>query len=104
MIKRVCLLAVIAAIAVASARGAAADNVQKGKRIAELWCSGCHAVGQQARPGDRAPSFAKLANTVLLSESYIDAWISNPRPPMHKFKLTGGMVSDLVSYLRSLKK
>jgi mono/diheme cytochrome c family protein len=105
MIKRVCLVALIAVMAVALARGGiAASNVPEGKRIAELWCSGCHAVGREARPGDTAPSFAKLANSILLSESYLDAWIRNPRPPMHKFKLTGDMVSYLVSYLRSLKK
>jgi mono/diheme cytochrome c family protein len=105
MIRRVCLSAVIAVMAVASAPGGvAASDVTEGKRIAGSWCSGCHAVGREARPGDSAPSFTQLANTILLSESYLDAWLRNPRPPMHKFQLSGDMVSNLVSYLRSLKK
>jgi mono/diheme cytochrome c family protein len=105
MIKRVCLLAVIAVMAVASAPvGMAASDAEEGKRIAGTWCSGCHAVGRAARPGDTGPSFAQLADSILLSESYLDAWLKNPRPPMHKFELTGDMVSKLVSYLRSLKK
>ena len=90
MIKRFCLPAVIAVIAVASAPGeVAASDVGEGKRIAATWCSGCHAVGGPARSGDTAPPFTELANTTLLSESYLDAWLRNPRPPMHKFELSG---------------
>ena len=105
MIKRVCLVAALAVMAVASAPvGMAASDVRTGKGIAQTWCSSCHAVGRVARPGDTAPSFGQLADSILLSESYLDAWLKDPRPPMHKFELTADMVSNLVSYLRSLKK
>lgn len=105
MIRRLLPVAIVAIMISAPAPGqAAASNVREGKRIAETWCSGCHAVGRERRPGDKAPSFGQLANSILLSETYLDTWIKNPRPPMHKFEFTSDMVSDLVSYLRSLKK
>ena len=81
-----------------------ADEVQSGKRIAERLCSNCHVVASEVPAGRTAPSFTHVANTVLLSEAYLDSWLRNPNPPMHRFQLTSPMVSDLVAYLRSLQK
>jgi mono/diheme cytochrome c family protein len=105
MINRLCYVAAIAAMIVASSHaGLAASDVQEGKRIAKTWCSICHAVGRGARPGDKAQPFSQLANNAELSEAYLKAWLANPRPPMHRFKLKGATLSDLLAYLRSLKK
>ncbi|MFT5539677.1 MAG: mono/diheme cytochrome c family protein [Alphaproteobacteria bacterium] len=81
-----------------------ADEVQSGKELAERWCSRCHVVAPELPPGGAAPSFAKLANTILLSETYLDTQLRDPHPSMQRFQLTPSMVSDLMAYLRSLKK
>ena len=77
-----------------------ADN---GYRLAERLCAGCHVVGSEPAAGRTAPPFPKLSSEILLSEAYLDTWLRNPRPPMHSFQLPRREVSDIVTYLRSLK-
>jgi cytochrome c1 len=81
-----------------------ADEAQRGKRAAERLCSPCHVVASEAPAGRTAPTFTLVANVIPLSETYLDVWLRNPNPPMHRFQLTSSMVSDLLAYMRSLRK
>jgi mono/diheme cytochrome c family protein len=104
MIKRVCLGIAAAAMTIALTAGPLrADEVERGKRIAQRLCAGCHVVGSEPSTGRTAPSFPLLANNILLTDSYIDYRLRNPSPPMHRFHLSAPVVSDITAYLRSLE-
>jgi hypothetical protein len=64
----------------------------------------CHVVGSEPGAGRTAPPFPQLAKKVRLNEFLIGFWLRNPTPPMHSFQLPQPMVSDITTYLRSLKK
>jgi len=111
MIKGIIFASILTAFALvltpgASAQGnvAAQGNAIEGKRVAETWCGGCHLTGKEPGAKQAAPSFASIANNRLLSTDYLDAWVRNPKPPMHVFQLTPEMIADLVAYMRTLEK
>ena len=105
MIKRRYVLSALVAMTMVASQTAFADgDVMEGERIAKDWCSSCHEVGSGPNSDTSAPSFATVANTRLLSVDYLDAWLINPKPPMHTFKLSRPMVSNLVAYMRTLEK
>ncbi|MDX1484218.1 MAG: cytochrome c [Alphaproteobacteria bacterium] len=93
-----------AAMVLSAATGALAADASKGRRVAERWCSDCHAVAGEQVAGRTAPSFKEIAGRSLLTESYLDSWTRNPTAPMHKFQLSPAMIADLVAYLRSLRE
>ena len=105
MIKPTFFTAVLAAVLWAVAPDARAQgSAKEGARIAKDWCGDCHTVGREQNGGNGAPGFAEIARTRLLSADYLDAWIRNPKPPMHAFELNRRMVDDLVAYIRTLAK
>ncbi|HSR55588.1 MAG TPA: cytochrome c [Alphaproteobacteria bacterium] len=105
MMKRGSLLAAIALLAlIASGGGASAADAKEGKRIARIWCVDCHQVGTELREGRTAPTFKEISERIPMSETYMDTWLNNPNPPMHRFRLTSRMVSDIIAYLKTLQK
>jgi mono/diheme cytochrome c family protein len=97
-------LAAVAAVLAIGCGGARADDAKEGRRIAKLWCSTCHVVANERAEGRDAPAFKDIAQQVPLSEAYMDRWLKQPRRPMHRFRLTPKMVSDIVAYLASMKE
>jgi mono/diheme cytochrome c family protein len=82
----------------------ALGDVQKGRVIAERWCSSCHLVSrdQTSASGD-APSFASISER---SQSGIDSlagFIADAHPPMPKLSLTRDEIRNLLAYIASLR-
>ena len=79
--------------------------IKEGKRLAEINCSGCHAVGLQGKsPYDRAPEFRNLrrANTLLALREPITRAIVTPHAQMPHFILSNEQIDRLVAYINSL--
>ena len=105
MMTRGFLVAGVAVMALVIGTGAArAQDAKEGRRISKLWCSSCHVVANERPEGREAPAFKDIAQIIPMSETYMDTWLNKPRRPMHRFRLTPKMVSDIVAYLETLKE
>ena len=80
----------------------AAGDAAEGQRLAQRWCTSCHAVGAKGPAPDAAPTFASLAANPAKTESYLRGWIQAPHPPMPDFELSRQNAEDLTAYIRSL--
>ena len=93
----------VAALAAASAPAWAAGDAAAGRRTADVWCVGCHLVGDEQKAGLAAvPPFPTIAKEK--TSSAIRAFLFNPHPPMPRFRLTNKDIDDLTAFIESLKK
>lgn len=97
-----CLMALLLG-AVVHANPILADATE-GARIAEQWCSSCHATGTQRKTTpDVAPPFAGMANDPAYPRERITGFLWSPHPPMPQFDLTRDQVNSLADYIESLR-
>jgi mono/diheme cytochrome c family protein len=98
------VLVAVAVMAAASADAARADPAE-GARIAEQWCSSCHAMGagRNTTP-DVAPPFTAMANELAFSRERITGFLWSPHPPMPQLDLTPAQVNSLADYIDSLRR
>jgi cytochrome c2 len=82
-----------------------AADADKGKIIAERWCSSCHLVGSRQRnaPTDQAPTFASLAGKPDFNADRLAFLLLKPHPNMPKLTLSRFEVMNLADYIRTLK-
>lgn len=90
----------LALCAVPAAADAAGDP-DRGKSIAERWCTSCHVVALGGRGSDTAPNFRAIARA--RSDSYIHGFLTRPHPPMPRIDLTRQDIEDLAAYFASLR-
>jgi len=97
------LLVAICALAMQGPSFAA--DADKGKIIAERWCSSCHLVGSAQRnaPTDQAPPFASLAGKPGFNAERLALLLLAPHPNMPKLALSRFEVMDLAQYILTLK-
>jgi mono/diheme cytochrome c family protein len=109
---RLALFAIaVAALAVASrapaqaADAADADQVKRGAKVTQTWCSGCHVTGAktQRSAADIAPPFADIANNKAISEARIRGVLTRPHGRMPTDALTTRQINDVVAYILSLR-
>ncbi|MCP3463359.1 cytochrome c [Bradyrhizobium sp. CCGUVB23] len=82
----------------------AVANPQRGKDIAQRWCSNCHVVESgQTNAIDHAPTFSQIARTPEFDQNQLAFLLLRPHPNMPSLSLQRSEVSDLAEYIRSLK-
>src|SRR5262249_5691458 len=81
-----------------------AQDADNGHRIAERWCSSCHAVDKHAANPTPAPAFADIAARHPNDEKWLRAWLMTPHPSMPDLNLSRREIEDLVAYLRSVRR
>lgn len=109
------ILAAIAAAALlaacahqeAASQPATAADAAEGQRIAEIYCSTCHAVGAE---GDSrhpmAPPFRTLSRNYpvnALEEAFAEGILVG-HPDMPEFRLEPRQIDDLLSYIQSIQE
>ena len=80
------------------------DSAASGRKLAEAWCKGCHAI--EARTGGTsaaAPDFAAVANMPSTTELALKVFLRTPHPSMPNLVLTPEQTDDIVNYILSLK-
>ncbi|MBI1339115.1 c-type cytochrome [bacterium] len=86
---------------------ASAAEVAAGKRIAELRCASCHAIGPSGESRmEGAPAFRKLAErypVTALEEAFAEG-IMVGHPAMPEFKLSPEEIRALLGYLDSVQE
>ncbi|WP_257170588.1 cytochrome c [Bradyrhizobium sp. SRS-191] len=90
----------------ASGATPAAESVQAGRKLAEAWCSPCHAIdASAARAQTRtAPDFAAVANMPSTTELSLKVFLQSSHPTMPNVILTPEQRGDLVNYILSLRQ
>jgi len=84
---------------------AAFESPANGRALAEQWCSSCHLVTpEQTRASADAPPFMSIAKRSDVELGRLASFLIDPHPKMPNFSLSRQQISDLVAYIRSLKK
>jgi mono/diheme cytochrome c family protein len=104
MLPRISLL--VACLEMVGLIPAWAADAERGKVIAERWCSSCHLVqhGQKTAVVDQAPPFATIAKMPDFDASRLALLLLEPHPNMPKLSLSRSDVADLAEYIRALPR
>jgi mono/diheme cytochrome c family protein len=80
-------------------------SVEEGRQIAQKFCAGCHAIGEEASsPHSDAPPFRYIAanrSAESLREVFGEGMIVG-HPDMPRWRFQADDVSSLIAYLKSI--
>ncbi len=80
------------------------DSAASGHKLAEAWCTTCHAIEADATGARHAgPDFIKVANLPSTTELALKVFLRTSHPSMPNIVLTAKQTDDLVNYILSLK-
>jgi mono/diheme cytochrome c family protein len=97
------VIALSAALAIASSPARATGDPISGKAIAGRWCAQCHLVnGGRAR--DAAPPLPAIADNARWTNDRLTAFLTKPHDGMRGFSFSRQEIDDLVAYIRSLER
>jgi mono/diheme cytochrome c family protein len=83
---------------------ASGDRVM-GEKLAQEWCSGCHAVDDKATQArDAVPSFFSIAMMPSTTSTSLHAWLQTSHPRMPNWELTRAQIDDVTAYILSMKQ
>jgi mono/diheme cytochrome c family protein len=100
------LLALAMIFTLGSARPAKAANIEQGRRLALLYCAGCHAIDKVSpSPLRIAPPFRTLHERypVETLEEALAEGIVTGHPSMPQFQFEPDQINDLIGFLKSLE-
>ena len=89
----------VSAIAHAQASG----DPAAGLSLARQWCTSCHLVEPAGRGGQSGPTFLEIANSPDRTRPTLQAWLTDPHPPMPNLNLSNKEINDVIAYLESLR-
>lgn len=93
-----------ACAALAPCAALAAGDAEAGHRLAQRWCSSCHAADDATNATDAAPSLAGIARKRAEDTAWLRSWLVAPHPRMPNFDLSNAEIDDLVAYLAQLAR
>ncbi|MBY0338676.1 MAG: cytochrome c [Acetobacteraceae bacterium] len=98
--------ALLAGPALAQTAAPSANLADEGRRLAEQWCSACHAVAPNAQPpqGDSTPGFAGVAAMPSTTEMSLRVFLQTPHAGMPNFQLSRQQTDAVVAYILSLRR
>jgi cytochrome c len=85
---------------------AAAQDVERGRELAQRWCSGCHTVERSpaAARADGIPSFRAVAAVPGISAERLRAAMNPTHGRMPDLALSKRDQDDLAAYILSLRQ
>lgn len=75
-----------------------------GQRLAERWCTECHAIGSVPAKRNRAPAFAAIAAKPNISSDVIAAFLLLPHATMPNPPLSRQDAEDIAAFIMEMKK
>lgn len=84
---------------------AAAQDVGRGKALADRWCGNCHIVDRTTTAGaaDGLPTFPAIAAKPTTTESSLRGFMTAAHGRMPDFSLGRSDQNDLIAYILSLR-
>lgn len=97
------LIAALVTIASEPVRAQEERERAEGAAVAQELCSGCHIVaeGQRGPVADGVPPFPVIANRPGRTLGYLQAYLSDPTPPMPHVPLSKQQIDSVIAYIRS---
>ena len=97
--------AALAALLALPLPGLAQESAERGARLAQRWCDGCHLVtpGQRLAVAD-APSFPAIARETEGDFGWLAPFLADPHPAMPRMSLSRQQIRDLGAYLAALRE
>jgi mono/diheme cytochrome c family protein len=83
---------------------AMAQNAENGRRLAEQWCSGCHAIDPAAAKPGKTISFASIAAKQTVTTEMITSFLPLPHATMPNMPLSRSDIQDIAAYIMGMKK
>jgi len=81
------------------------DSAAAGHRLAEAWCTECHAIdAAPTRKATAAPDFADIANRPSTTALSLRVFLRSNHPSMPNIVIAPDQTDDLVNYILSLKR
>lgn len=105
----VLVLALVTLLAVrlhnASGAPAQQDSIAAGQRLAEAWCTKCHAI-EAAGTGTlgRAPDFVRIANRTSTTELSLKVFLRSNHRSMPNLIIAPDQADNLAQFILSLKR
>ena len=96
-------LALVLGLFLVFQRPAAADEPERGNRLARQWCRDRHEIERGAASDGPAPAFQVIADDPRSTPAGLKAWLSTPHAAMPDFELSNAETSAVVAYLESLR-
>ena len=86
---------------------AAAPNLHEGRRLAEINCASCHAIGVEGESRHpEAPPFRTFSRdypVTMLQEAFAEGILVG-HPAMPEFRLEPQQIDDLLAYIESVQE
>lgn len=105
--RRLCMALAVVAIALTGSAMAAAQPIgdpATGRKLAEAWCSECHAITAYPVVGPRrGPDFMEVARQPRTTTLSLNVFLRSNHDNMPNFILQRGEADDIVAYIMSLK-
>lgn len=102
------LLATAVVVSLATGTASADGNAEKGRKLAEQLCKGCHVIGQDNRHGgiDSTPSFFLMSDKI---DNYRQRlWSLRARPPHTAYErlddVSPNDIEHLLAYIGELER
>ena len=100
------LLTLLLILTLGSAERMEAANIEQGRRLALVYCAGCHAIDKVSRSPLRiAPPFRNLHKRypVETLEEALAEGIITGHPSMPQFQFEADQINDFIAFLKSLE-
>ncbi len=92
-------------LVLSTGRAQAYGDPAEGRRLATLWCSGCHQVGPQTKnfANDAVPSFQAVAELPSTTSLSLQAFLRAPHAAMPDLRLTKAQIDDIGADILGLR-
>lgn len=106
MMVKLLMIATVLMALTSTARADDPGNAASGRRIAETWCSRCHAVDGTSPAGasSGAPAFATIAANKAATPLAIRVFLQSQHDRMPALHVAPVEIDDLTAYILSLRK
>lgn len=79
-------------------------DAERGRDLAERWCTTCHIVAEDVPGGTIGPAFSAMIDLRGRSEAQLKGWLAAPHNPMPDFNLSEREIRDLVAYIATVNE
>jgi mono/diheme cytochrome c family protein len=103
--RRTAALGIAIGLAAVAASAQTIGDPAAGRRLAQAWCSECHAIGPKVVDGfKRAPDFAEIAQRPKTTPLSLNVFLRSNHDNMPNLILKRDEADDIVAYILSLKR
>ena len=81
-----------------------AGDVAAGRRLADAWCSECHALVSGTTAGKAGPDLTAIADMPSTTALSLRVFLQSSHPNMPNLILGRAETDDLIAYILSLKR